>query len=52
MFKSLLSRLFAHLLPRVEDRSQLEMEYLRGSASRYDLEMREREIDRGKFALV
>lgn len=31
-------------------RRDAEMAYLAGSASLYDLEMREREITRGKFA--
>jgi hypothetical protein len=42
----LLEKIFGHRLTRRE----AENAYLAGSASLYDLELREREIERGKFA--
>lgn len=41
---------FRRLFPRLKTRQERELEYLAGSANRYDLESREREIARGKFA--
>lgn len=41
---------FAQLFPRGMTRSEAERAYLNGSVSRYDLECRERDIARGKFA--
>jgi hypothetical protein len=38
------------LFPRNPSRQELEIEYLNGSVSLYDLECREREIAQGKFA--
>jgi hypothetical protein len=43
---SFLSKLF----PRPVSRREAELAYLGAAASLYDLEMREREIARGKFA--
>jgi hypothetical protein len=40
----------AKLFPRPVTRAEAELAYLRASANLYDLEMREREISRGKFA--
>jgi len=40
----------AQLFPRQITRAEAELAYLRGAASLYDLEMRERDIERGKFA--
>jgi hypothetical protein len=40
----------AKLFPRPVSRAEVELAYLRASANLYDLEMREREIARGKFA--
>jgi hypothetical protein len=40
----------AKLFPRPVSRAEAELAYLRASANLYDLEMREREIARGKFA--
>lgn len=40
----------AKLFPRPITRAEAELAYLRGAANLYDLEMREREIARGKFA--
>lgn len=34
---------------RARSRSELELDYLNTATSRVDLEMRQREIDRGKF---
>ena len=34
---------------RSRSRAETELDYLNGSTSRVDLEMRQREIDRGKF---
>ncbi|MEO7223407.1 MAG: DUF3563 domain-containing protein [Devosia sp.] len=34
---------------RSRSRAEIELDYLNDSASRVDLEMRQREIDRGKF---
>lgn len=42
----------AKLFPRVVTREQAELAYLNGSANLYDLEMREREVARGKFARI
>jgi hypothetical protein len=52
MFKSLLSSLFTQVFPQASDRATRERNYLNGAVSRYDLESREREIERGKFASV
>ena len=41
---------FLKLLPRRKSRHEAELEYLNGSVSIYDLECREREIERGRFA--
>lgn len=38
------------IFPRPVSRAEAELAYLRASANLYDLEMREREIARGKFA--
>lgn len=38
------------LFPRRLDRRTLELNYLNEAVSLYDLECREREIERGKFA--
>lgn len=43
-------RFLSNLFPRPVSRTEAEMAYLRGASNRYDLEMREREIARGKFA--
>jgi hypothetical protein len=43
-------RFLAKLFPRPVSRRDAELAYLRASANLYDLEMREREIARGKFA--
>jgi hypothetical protein len=40
----------AKLFPRQMTRAEAELAYLRGAANLYDLEMRERDIARGKFA--
>ncbi len=48
---SLLSKIFTRpLFLRPISRAEAELAYLRASANLYDLEMREREIARGKFA--
>ena len=41
---------FLKLLPRRKTRHEAELEYLNGAVSIYDLECREREIERGRFA--
>ena len=41
---------FLKLLPRRKSRHEAELEYLNGAVSIYDLECREREIERGRFA--
>lgn len=38
------------LFPQHPSRDELELSYLNGAVSRYDLECREREIAMGKFA--
>lgn len=38
------------IFPRPISRHEAELAYLRAAANLYDLEMREREIARGKFA--
>jgi hypothetical protein len=43
-------KLFKFVFPRRQSRRDAEIAYLTSSVSLYDLEMREREIDRGKFA--
>lgn len=48
--KPSISRLFYRLFPMIPSRADRELAYLCGSVSRYDLESREREISRGKFA--
>jgi hypothetical protein len=47
---STIMSLFLNLFPRRKSREALELEYLNGSVSIYDLECREREIAQGKFA--
>jgi len=42
--------LFQRLFPRRQTRHDAELAYLNASVSLYDLECREREISRGKFA--
>lgn len=42
--------ILTQLFPRRLDRRTLELNYLKEAVSRYDLECREREIERGKFA--
>jgi hypothetical protein len=42
--------LFRNLFPRRQSRREAELAYLNGAVSLYDLEQREREIDRGMFA--
>lgn len=42
--------LFQNLFPRRKTRREVEVAYLNGAVSLYDLECREREIERGKFA--
>jgi alpha-ketoglutarate-dependent taurine dioxygenase len=42
--------LFRNLFPRRQSRREAELAYLNGAVSLYDLEQREREIDRGRFA--
>lgn len=36
----------------IRSAAELELEYLNSSTSRVDLEMRQREIDRGKFRRI
>jgi hypothetical protein len=43
-------KLLKFIFPRPVSRRDAEIAYLSASASLYDLEMREREIARGKFA--
>jgi hypothetical protein len=43
-------KLLKFIFPRQLSRRDAELAYLRGAANLYDLEMREREIARGKFA--
>ncbi|MBI1169791.1 DUF3563 domain-containing protein [bacterium] len=43
-------RIFRRIFPALPSRAERERAYLDGSVSRYDLEFREREIARGKFA--
>ena len=47
-----LSQFFGRWLPRIPSRATAEQAYLHACVSRYDLERREREVDRGKFAGV
>jgi hypothetical protein len=42
--------MFRNLFPRRQSRREAELAYLNGAVSLYDLEQREREIDRGRFA--
>ncbi|WP_395003849.1 DUF3563 family protein [Cypionkella sp.] len=42
--------IFRNLFPRRPSRRDQELAYLNASVSLYDLEQREREIARGKFA--
>ncbi len=42
--------MFRNLFPRRQSRREAELAYLNGAVSLYDLEQREREIDRGMFA--
>jgi hypothetical protein len=42
--------LFQNLFPRRPTRREAETTYLNGAVSLYDLERREREVERGKFA--
>jgi hypothetical protein len=50
MFKSWFSGFLGHVFTNGVDRASRERAYLNAAVSRYDLESREREIDRGKFA--
>lgn len=43
-------KLLNFVFPRRQSRHDAEIAYLSAAVSRYDLEMREREIERGKFA--
>lgn len=43
-------RLFRRIFPALPRRADRELAYLNGSVSRYDLQCREQEIARGKFA--
>lgn len=43
-------RLFRRIFPALPSRADRELAYLNGSVSLYDLESRELEIARGKFA--
>ena len=45
-----LARLITQLFPRIPSQDARERAYLDGSVSIYDLECRERDIARGKFA--
>ena len=45
-----LARLFTRLFPRIPSQDAKEHAYLAGSVSLYDLECRQRDIARGKFA--
>ena len=45
-----LSKLLGRWLPSISSRAVAEQAYLHACVSRYDLERREREVDRGKFA--
>ena len=47
---SWLSRFFEQVFPQSPNRAARERAYLNGAVSRYDLEAREREVERGKFA--
>jgi hypothetical protein len=42
--------MFQNLFPRRQTRREAEAAYLNGAVSLYDLECREREVERGKFA--
>ncbi len=42
--------LFRTLFPHRQTRREAELAYLNQAVSRYDIEQREREIERGKFA--
>lgn len=42
--------LFQNLFPRRQNRRDAELAYLNAAVSLYDLECREREIERGKFS--
>jgi hypothetical protein len=44
------ARIIARVIPKLDSRDVAERAYLNDSASLYDLECREREIERGKFA--
>lgn len=46
----ILMTLLNFVFPRRQSRHDAEIAYLSAAVSRYDLEMREREIERGKFA--
>ena len=50
MSRSWLSSFFAQVFPPSPNRAARERAYLNGAVSRYDLESREREVERGKFA--
>lgn len=50
MSKRSIAQFISRFLPQLPSRAALEMAYLNGSVSLYDLEAREREVDRGKFA--
>ena len=45
-----IARFITQLFPRIPSQDARERAYLEGSVSLYDLECREREIARGKFA--
>lgn len=45
-----MSKFWKYLFPLAASREAAERAYLDGSASLYDLERREREIEQGKFA--
>lgn len=42
--------LFRNLFPHRQNRREAELAYLNQAVSRYDLEQRERDIERGRFA--
>ena len=45
-------KFIADWFPKPRSRRDCELDYLNAAVSRYDLERREREIDRGKFAAI
>ncbi|MGV8988584.1 MAG: hypothetical protein ACOH2H_20155 [Cypionkella sp.] len=50
MSNPMILRLIRRVFPVIPTRADRELAYLNGSVSLYDLEARELEIDRGKFA--